>query len=718
VFIKLFFLIIISLNLMSCGGGSTSAEEVVLNPPSYYETSEYNSQYALSTINASEIYSDGYSGHDVHVAVIDTGVDLDHPDLVNNIEADDSWDYFDNDSDANPNGQGASMSHGTHVAGIIAATKNDVGMHGVAYGAEILAYRAADSSGAFSSLAIENSIDKAILEDAKVINASFGGVGLDVSTANKWLLAHNNDIVSVHSAGNNGLANPDFDATLPNEAGYTALEDTLIAVVATDSNNTIASYSNQCGIAQNWCMAAPGTSIYSTVDTTDTTDANSDGYDTYSGTSMAAPHVSGAVAVLRSKWPSKTASEVVTILYDTATDLGATGIDSVYGRGLLNLNNAVYAQGVLNLYTASGVSYTLDDSNLLVSSIMGSALSQSLETAVFDKYKRDYYFNLDNAIQQPSAFKILDELRYLNTNVSIDLDADTNLSSEINTGSIQIQNKLNDLELVFSHKQKPDQVFAFNRQDKVSGLSNHYSPYNKSHLSQINNATVFNIINPGELTTSLGVVSGYVDLSNQHPISGVNLSILTEPVQGLSLQAQLSQLMEKETFLSNYFSGAYQTGVAKTNALNIIATSKLTDSLDFVAQLSRGETRVHSLNDSVVSNISDISSEGYSLSLIKHGLYSKNDTLFTSFKRPLSITSGDMTLRMADGLDLDDSIQFSDQTIGLTPTDRGNVLTLGYSTDYKKDIAMTLLFNHVNNPNHDSSIRSNNQVMMKMIKRF
>ena len=80
---------------MSCGGGG-SAEEVVLNPPSYYETSEYNSQYALSTINASEIYSDGYSGHDVHVAVIDSGVDLDHPDLVNNIETDDSWDYFEN----------------------------------------------------------------------------------------------------------------------------------------------------------------------------------------------------------------------------------------------------------------------------------------------------------------------------------------------------------------------------------------------------------------------------------------------------------------------------------------------------------------------------------------------------------------------------------------------------------------------------------------------
>ena len=127
---------------------------------------------------------------------------------------------------------------------------------------------------------------------------------------------------------------------------------------------------------------------------------------------------------------------------------------------------------------------------------------------------------------------------------------------------------------------------------------------------------------------------------------------------------------------------------------------------------------MHSLNDSVVSNISEINSEGYSLSLIKHGLYSKNDILFTSFKRPLRITSGDMTLRMADGLNLDDSIRFSDQIIRLTPTDRGGVLTLGYSTDYKKDISMTLLLNHIDNPNHDSSIRSNNQVMMKMIKRF
>lgn len=269
------------------------------------------------------------------------------------------------------------MSHGTHVAGIIAGVKNDAGMHGVAYNAKILALRAGDSSGSLFTSAIEFSIDRAISQGAKVINASFGGSGIATSTADKWLSAHNNDIVSVHAAGNDYLKstvyddnNPLYGARLPVESGYEVLADTLIAVVATDSSNVIANYSNRCGDAMAWCMAAPGSSIYSTVDTTDTTDADSDGYDTYDGTSMAAPHVSGAVAVLRSKWPSKTAAQTVAILYDTTTDLGATGTDVIYGRGLLNLDNAVYAQGVLTVQTASGGSHYLSDSGFSSSSML------------------------------------------------------------------------------------------------------------------------------------------------------------------------------------------------------------------------------------------------------------------------------------------------------------------------------------------------------------
>ena len=110
--------ILTSLAITGCGGGG-GGSAVVKPTPASFETTEYNAQYGLGKIKASEIYSDGYSGSGVTVAVLDTGVDLDHPDLIDNI-ASGGYDYVDNDSDANPNGQGDYMSHGTHVAGTIA----------------------------------------------------------------------------------------------------------------------------------------------------------------------------------------------------------------------------------------------------------------------------------------------------------------------------------------------------------------------------------------------------------------------------------------------------------------------------------------------------------------------------------------------------------------------------------------------------------------------
>ncbi|TEU19349.1 MAG: hypothetical protein E3I13_04470, partial [Gammaproteobacteria bacterium] len=584
---------------------------------------------------------------------IDTGVDLDHPDLVDNI-ASGGYDYVDNDSDANPSGPGTYMSHGTHVAGIIAGMKNDTGMHGVAYNAKILALRAGNSAGSLSSSHIASSIDRSISQGAKVINASFGGSGFSSTTASKWLAAHNNDIVSVHAAGNDGDANPDFDAILPNEVGYTALKDTLIAVVATDSNNTIASYSDRCGVAKNWCMAAPGSSIYSTVDTTDNTDADSDGYDTLSGTSMAAPHVSGAVAVLRSKWPSKTASQTVSILYDTATDLGDAGIDVIYGRGLLNLDNAVYAQGALTLRTSSGGSHYLNDSNLSTSSVLGNALSQSVETAVYDKYKRDYYFNLNNAITMLGSGDTLKELTFNDSDIEINLEPGVKLFSEINKGSVQIQNSYQDMNVSFSLNQNPAKVFAFNNKMHVAGLSDAYSLYSDLHLSKIKNAKVTNISSNGNTKTSLGVVSGYTDVNSTHAVHGINASMFTNLTKNLSLTAQMSSLIEDETFLSNYFSGAYQTGAAKTNSVNLIAKSAINKQLNFTAQYTKGITHVRTLDNSVISDFSGINSESYSMSLMGNDVYAKGDTLFTTFKQPMKVTNGNMTLTTANGLNLDD----------------------------------------------------------------
>jgi hypothetical protein len=724
---KAIYLAVLVLMILSgCGAGSGSwpvvnspppvvnspPPVVVRNTPSYYETTEYNAQYGLGSIQASKTYSDGNSGGGVIVAVIDVGVDLDHPDLVSNI-ASGGYDYLDNDSDANPNGQGALMSHGTHIAGIIAGIKNDIGMHGVAYNAKILALRAGGSSGVLSSINIERSIDRAISQDAKVINASFGSADFDFSLANKWKLAHTNDIVSVHSAGNSSALNPSYGALIPTESGYETLAGTLIAVVATDSGNVIADYSNKCGRAKNWCLAAPGTSVYSTVDTTD--DAYSGDYGTKSGASLAAPHVSGAAAVLRSKWPSKTAAEVVTILYDTATDLGVIGVDEIYGRGLLNLDNAVYAQGILTVKTASGGSYYLKDSNLETSSILGSALSQAVETAVYDKYKRDYYYNLDLVIVEADAASLLDGLKYNSERLEVNQPS---LRFSKYNNQINIDKSASNFTISFSKNKPLSSSFSLSKIKADQRIPHRFSLDGNTHLNQVNNAHALSIINSGKIKFRAGIFSGFTNKYNLHLVSGFSLSVLSVPKKGLSMEIQLNQLNENDTFLSNYFSGAYKTGNSRTNSINITSSSDLGNELNFIAQISKGKTQVNTLFNSVVSNITDIGTSGYSVSLIKSGFLSKNDSAYISFKQPLKIDDGNLTLKTADGLNMDDSISFIDRDVSLASVKSEKVYTIGYSLNTEVDGNVSVLVNYRKNPNHDIKIKEEYQMIVKWTRKF
>ncbi len=117
----------------------------------------------------------------------------------------------------------------------------------------------------------------------------------------------------------------------------------VIAVALNSSNSAIASFSNGCGPAKNWCLAAPGTYIES-AGINNNTDLL-----TISGTSMATPHISGALAVLKSRFPSMPMSVVLAILFEAADDMGDTGIDEVYGHGKLNLGSAITLQGSVNL---------------------------------------------------------------------------------------------------------------------------------------------------------------------------------------------------------------------------------------------------------------------------------------------------------------------------------------------------------------------------------
>ena len=261
-------------------------------------------------VNAPEVWEQGYTGQDVVVAVIDSGVDYTHRDLDsaiwtnsgeiagNGIDDDGNgytddvlgWDFVSNDNDPmDLNG------HGTHVAGTIAAENDGSGITGVAYGAEIMPIRVLDSSGAGSSTDIAAGIRYAADNGADVINLSLGGNFYDPTLEAAVQYAAERGSVVVMASGNSGSSQPGYPAQFATQWG--------ISVGAIAQTQTIASFSNFAGPNSNlYHVVAPGVGIVSTVP--------GDRYLSLDGTSMAAPHVSGVVALMLSANPNLSEDQV------------------------------------------------------------------------------------------------------------------------------------------------------------------------------------------------------------------------------------------------------------------------------------------------------------------------------------------------------------------------------------------------------------------------
>ena len=104
--------------------------------------------------------------------------------------------------------------------------------------------------------------------------------------------------------------------------------------------------------------------------------------------------------------------------------------------------------------------------------------------------------------------------------------------------------------------------------------------------------------------------------------------------------------------------------------------------------------------------------------MIGNNVYFKKDVLFATFKQPMKVANGNMTLTTANGLNLDDSVSFIDQNISLKPTGVEKSLTIGYLSEIGKEADILVLLNHRNNPNHDKSLKSDNQIMIKINAKF
>ena len=380
--------------------------------PASWRTEEFNNQYGLGLIGVEHRFAQGATGQNTLGAVFDTGIDLDHID-VGGIRLDLSHSYSGNPtdlSDTHPQG------HGTHVYGIAGATRNGVGIHGVAPDAEFMILKWANID-VYSEFV--DALRRVSNAGADAMNNSWGfGVSnghllpneLLTSELEAQLLNAAQAGVSVIFATGNDVAPESSNlARLP--VALPELEDIWIAVTALNDTRDLQSAelwydnssgfgANSCGTAMNWCLAAPGTNITSL--------RAGGGYVAYPGTSMAAPHVMGAVLVLKSQFPELTTPEVHKILFDTAVDLGTPGVDSTYGHGALNLNEALAPQGQLVVELGTQVDQTtapLSSSWIAENAITGGALAAAMSdqrVLVTDRYDRGYFASLGQMVATDS----------------------------------------------------------------------------------------------------------------------------------------------------------------------------------------------------------------------------------------------------------------------------------------------------------------------------
>jgi subtilisin family serine protease len=398
------------------GGGSGSGDGASPRSLSYtsagdFQTTEYAAQQGLGVVKAGTLYYNGHyswymgaaadpaagTGIGVKIAMGDTGINPREASTGSAIAIDaaGSYDYI-----ANRAGSGADeYGHGTHVAGIMAAPKNGSGMHGLAYNATIVNFRLGDGNGVITASDAQRGdmMLRAANAGAMIINNSWAtNIAITSRSAAELqqtipqLIAGARTYVAaggvvVFAVGNDYGAQPSLEAGLPYRVA--GLQPGWLAVVAIDGSGAIAGYSNRCGVAAAWCLAAPGGSLGSGLYSMQ----NNGGYAAMYGTSMAAPHAAAALAALKSMFPNLSYQQIRDRLLYTANRSGTYSDAAAYGQGLMDLATASAPVGGVVVPTgtsATGATAPVEGSGIEFQAGALSALGMQGRVLVVDNYQR------------------------------------------------------------------------------------------------------------------------------------------------------------------------------------------------------------------------------------------------------------------------------------------------------------------------------------------
>lgn len=732
-----------------------------IDPDSPFNTTEFQTNYGLRSLNAHTAYERGVSGDGVLVAVIDDGVDIDHPDLDANISplsVDIRTGLF-ADIDTQ-------QTHGTQIAGIIAAERNGTGVHGVAYDAELLVIRALDEQASLISDVVKG-IDYARENGAKILNLSITVDAIPTNLRMALDRAVDAGMLIVISAGNN-LPGDDAINRLDPISLYSTFDTAngqALAVGAIDEDNNMAFFSNRPGTGgADFYLLAPGVDIVSTTvggglwELSPDPDPQFFGIDLdASGTSFAAPHVSGAAAVLWQMFPNLTAREVAEILLTSSVDVGDPGVDAVSGHGIMDLGAAVQPKGALTIplgLTSFDAKSPASSSFILAGAAYGNSLSTTDAFAgalLQDRFRRAYSFDFHTFTSDATlAISLEDQLNHRSQNRFVDVrlgnSSYLNISARRNHWSeLQAGGRFSYVDFRPDSIEYSDIAMSANTVLPGGGLLEFRQGYGASSMIGDSLGLSENgHLNSGTTATHMGAfVRGGASLSLQQGLSdGVNVIVgfsrghqrnaLTEKTQsnmlaelGVSVNvgtagrfaATVGELSEKGAALGLTGTGAF-SGIdqANTRFIRLGGRTHLAGWSLFGTFLT-GFTHIFSTPSSLFESFSTLRSSSFSYGIQKAGFLGKGDLFSVSLSQPLRVDRGFAVIDIATAVNADDQLTRSRRRLSLAAPKHEYDLQVSYQLPIA-GIVLSSEFLYRMNPGHSATASSDASLLLQLSSRF
>lgn len=647
----------------------------------YAAEPEYRINYSLAAINAAAAFTRGYTGQGVIVAVLDSGIDRSNPDLQGKVLG--GYSFLTN----SPYVSSDTVGHGTFVSGIIAAARNGWGVEGIAFNSTILPEQIINSAGSVSvsDSQLAQAIAYGFNSGARIFNNSWNSSttitqvsanqvwSFSSQSVSMWEKAVAKGALVVFAAGNNSTAQVGYLAGLP--ALFPQLKPGWIAAVATDATGAIASYSDRCGIAAAWCMAAPGSNIYSTYKS---------GLGIGSGTSFAAPAIAAAAADLLQEFPYLTAAQVGQILLKTANKTGIYTDSATYGQGLLDLNAATKPVGTTSIPTGSSVNGSavmLANSGAAFGGAFGFAFRQSIGSIlVLDSFQRGY--QIDGAALVGSQSANLDIRDTLNRFGNEDLAeiapgvkaafAPTNPAAPATATRMRMQITGRDGS-VFETSIGTNPALGFGNLASGAlpadalviedGVANPY--LNLAEAGMTARAMLPHAM--GAASLNLGLFEGYSrssalgvrmgDPSYAPPRVAGAVAEAALPVQGGRIAFDLGMLVEQGSFLASTTSGAFGAlGDTPTTFVGINAETEIRTGLTLFANYRTGRSSPSVSSGALVTSYGAVRTESFAVGLVQKGVAASGDSIGLVLSEPLRITGGNATLDVPFARDFDGNV--------------------------------------------------------------